>query len=108
MGDAMITRKLHGRVPTIRDRQRAGMARSFNRYSPVDFDEMREIVNSREQVGPAVPLAALSILQPDKLAERERVRHWQLVAEFNRYGFCESKNYGTPFVGDAFGFGQSI
>lgn len=103
----MNTRKLQGRAPTIRDQQRAGMARSFNRYAPVDFDEMREIVNSREQVGPAVPLAALSILQPDKLAERERSRHWQLVVEFNRYGFCESKKYGTPFVGDAFGYGQS-
>jgi hypothetical protein len=104
----MITLKLQGRAPTIRDQQRAGMARSFNRYASLDFEEARSIVDSRQQVGPATPLAALSILQPDKLAERERLRHWQLVAEFNRYGFCESKNYGTPFVGDAFGYGQTI
>ena len=101
----MNTRKLPGRVPTLRDQQRAGMARP---YAPVDFNELREVIDSRQFVGPPTPLSLRRELQPEIRTERQAARHWQLVAEFNRYGYCEFKNYGTPFVGDAFGFGQSI
>lgn len=101
----MITRKLPGRVPTLRDQQRAGMART---YAPVDFNELREVIDSRQFVGPPTPLSLRRELQPEIRTERERSRHWQLVADFDRYGYCEFKNHGTPFVGDAFGFGQSI
>ena len=104
----MITRKLPGRVPTLRDQQRAGMARASNGYAVVDFNELREVIDSRQFVGPPTPLSLRRELQPEIRTERQAARHWQLVAEFNRYGYCEFKNYGTPFVGDAFGFGQSI
>jgi len=99
--------KLQGRAPTLRDQQRAGMPK--NSYgSSVDFAELRELVNSRQFVGPPVPLWLRSDMQSDVKAERERSRYWQLVADLKRFGRCEFSNHGTPFLGDAFGYGQSI
>lgn len=102
----MITRKLQGRAPTLRDQQRAGMARSSNGYSAVDFNELRDVINSRQFVGPPTPLWLRPEFQPDVKADRDRTRYWKLVADFDRYGYCEFKQHGTPFVGDAFGYGQ--
>lgn len=103
----MITRKLQGRVPTLRDKQRALTSRSSS-YGAVDFDALREVIDSRQFIGPETPLSLRPEFQPDVKAERESVRHWQLVAEFKRYGIPEFKQHGTPFVGDAFGHGHSI
>ncbi len=98
--------KLQGRAPTLRDQQRAVTSRSSN-YGTVDFEALRQSFSAREFVGPPLPLHMRSDFQPDVVEDRTRVRHWKLVAEFDRYGYCEFKQHGTPFVGDAFGFGQS-
>lgn len=99
--------KLQVRAPTLRDQQRSVTARSSS-YGGVDFNSLRQTLNAREFVGPPLPLHMRADFKPDVVAERARVRHWQLVADFDRYGYCEFKQRGTPFVGDAFGFGQSI
>lgn len=99
--------QLQGRAPTLRDQQRAGMPKNSYGLS-VDFAALRELVNSRQFVGPPVPLSLRPDMQPDVKHERECSRYWQLVADINRYGRCEFKKHGTPFVGDVFGFGQSI
>lgn len=98
--------KLQGRAPTLRDQQRAATSRSSN-YGTVDFDTLRESFSAREFVGPPLPLRMRADFQPEVVEDRARIRHWKLVAEFDRYGYCEFKQHGTPFVGDAFGFGQS-
>ncbi|MGH8645750.1 MAG: hypothetical protein ACREX4_15330 [Gammaproteobacteria bacterium] len=103
----MITRKLQGRAPSLRDQQRALLARARpSAYCAVDFDALRDDLNSRVFVGPPTPLHLMRQMQPAVAADRVQARHWQLVAEFNRYGYCEFKQRGTPFVGDAFGCGQ--
>ncbi|NMY53442.1 hypothetical protein [Pseudomonas sp. WS 5011] len=98
--------KLQGRAPTLRDQQRAATSRSTN-YGAVDFNQLRETLDARQFVGPPMPLWLRPDFQPDVSFDRATRRHWQLVADFNRYGYCEFKQHGTPFVGDAFGFGQS-
>lgn len=97
---------LQGRAPTLRDQQRAATARTTS-YGGVDFTTLRDTLNAREFVGPPLPLRMRDDFKPDVVEDRARIRHWKLVAEFNRYGYCEFKQHGTPFVGDAFGFGQS-
>lgn len=101
----MNTRKLQGRAPTLRDHHRAIATFSAN-YGAVDFDGLRDTLNARQFVGPPTPLHLRRELQPDVLTERERNRYWQLVAEFNRYGQALLKQRGTPFAGDAFGYGH--
>jgi len=98
--------KLQGRAPTLRDQQRSATSRSSS-YDAVDWQTIRSDLNSRVFVGPPIPLWLRPEFQPDVKAQRDHTRHWQLVAEFNRYGYCEFKQRGTPFVGDAFGYGQS-
>lgn len=98
--------KLQGRAPTLRDQQRSAISRTSN-YGSVDFNSLRQTFDSRIFVGPPCPLHMRADFKPDVVAERARARHWQLVAEFNRYGYCEFKQRGTPFVGDAFGYGQT-
>lgn len=98
--------QLQGRAATLRDQQRAVTARS-SCYGVVDFNTLRVTLNARVFVGPALPLHMRAEFKPDVVAERSRVRHWQLVAEFERYGYPELKQRGTPYVGDAFGYGQS-
>lgn len=98
--------KLQGRAPTLRDQQRAATSRTAS-YAPVDFSALRQTLDARQFVGPPTPLWLRPEFQPDVSAERATNRHWQLVAEFNRYGSSQLKQHGTPFVGDAFGYGQS-
>jgi hypothetical protein len=98
--------KLQGRAPTLRDQQRAATSRPAS-YAGADFATLRQTLNAREFVGPPLPVHMRPEFKPDAVADRARFRHWQLVAEFNRYGYCEFKQRGTPFVGDAFGYGQS-
>ncbi|MNF98040.1 hypothetical protein D3C84_808880 [compost metagenome] len=98
--------KLQGRAPTLRDQQRSATARNSS-YGGVDFAALRDDLNARQFVGPPTPFWLRPEFQPDVKAQRDHTRHCQLVAEFNRYGYCEFKQRGTPFVGDAFGFGQS-
>lgn len=98
--------KLQGRAPTLRDQQRAVTSRTAN-YAPVDFGALRQTLDARQFVGPPTPLWLRPEFQPDAKTERDRSRHWQLVADFNRYSNCEVNQHGTPFVGDAFGYGQS-
>jgi len=98
--------KLQGRALTLRDQQRASTSRTSS-YSPVDFSALRQTLDARQFVGPPTPLWLRLEFQPEVSADRATRRHWQLVADFNRYGYCEFKQHGTPFVGDAFGYGQS-
>lgn len=98
--------KLQGRALTLRDHQRASTSRTAS-YAPVDFSALRQTLDARQFVGPPTPLWLRLEFQPDVSADRATRRHWQLVADFNRYGYCEFKQHGTPFVGDAFGYGQS-
>lgn len=101
----MNTRKLQGRAPTLRDQQRTSFARPSN-YGTVDFESLRDELKSRMFVGPQQPIQQRAEFQPDVVSDRANARHWQLVAEFQRYGYCELNQHGTPFVGDAFGYGQ--
>lgn len=101
----MITRKLQGRAPSLRDQQRAGLARSRpTTYGTVDFDALRDDLNARVFVGPPTPVHLMPQMQRPVVEDRAERRHWQLAAEFNRFGYCEFKQRGTPFAGDAFGF----
>lgn len=100
----MITRKLPGRVPTLRDQQRARMTAHAKVAVSPDFELFRENFNSRLFVGPPTPVHLMRQMQPAVVEDRAERRHWQLVAEFNRYAYCEFKQRGTPFAGDAFGF----
>lgn len=101
----MITRKLQGRAPTLRDQQRMATSRSSS-YGGVDFEALRDSLNARQFVGPPMPLWLRPEFQPDAKEDRERARYWKLVSDFDRYGYCEFKQRGTPFAGDAFGYGQ--
>lgn len=102
----MITRKLQGRAPTLRDQQRAVTSRSSN-YGGVDFEALRNTLDARQFVGPPTPLWLRPEFQPEVTAQRATERHWQQVSDFNRYGKFQVQQRGTPFVGDAFGYGQS-
>lgn len=102
----MNRRKLSGTAPTLRDQQRAVTSRA-NNYGTVDFQTLRSTLKGREFVGPPMPITLRADFQPDQKAERSNRLYWQMVADFNRYGYCEFKQHGTPFVGDAFGYGQS-
>ena len=97
---------LQGRAPTLRDQQRAFTSRSSN-YGSVDFEALRKSFSAREFVGPPLPLHMRSDFQPDVVEERARNRHWQQAYDISRYGKSQVNQHGTPFVGDAFGYGQS-
>lgn len=102
----MKVRKLQGRAPTLREQQRESFARP-NTYAPVDFQSLRDDLAARMFVGPQQPIEQRAQFQPDVVSDRATARHWQLVADFKRYGYCELNQTGTPYVGDAFGYGQS-
>jgi hypothetical protein len=99
--------KLSGNAPTLRDQQRAVTSRA-NNYGTVDFETLRSTLKGREFVGPPMPITLRADFQPDQKAERSSRLYWQMVADMRRFGHCEFSETGTPFVGDAFGFGQSI
>jgi len=90
--------QLKGRAPTIRDTQRAAMSR-FTTISVTDFDDLRERINSRQFVGPATPLS----LRQEFSHDAESARYWRMAADIQRYGYCEKRASGTPWVGDVFG-----
>lgn len=102
----MNRRKLSGIAPTLRDQQRAVTSRAHN-YGAVDFETLRSTLKAREFVGPPMPITLRSDFQPDQKAERSSRLYWQMVADMRRFEYCELSQTGTPFVGDAFGFGQS-
>ena len=94
--------KLQGRALTLRDQQRAAVSRSSN-YGTVDFDSLRQTLDSRLFVGPPKPFWLRPEFQPDERTEG----YWAFCSNFDRYGKSQVKQRGTPFVGDAFGYGQS-
>ena len=100
----MITRKLQGRVPTLRDQQRARMIAHRTVSVTSDFELFRENFNSRLFVGPPTPLHLMRQMQPTVIEDRVERRYWQMAADFARFGYCEFNQRGTPFAGDAFGF----
>jgi hypothetical protein len=102
----MRTVSFQGTQLSAGQRRRLQVERSIvaNHYAPVDWDAFRDQVNSRMFVGPPAPIEIRPEFQPDRQAER----FWRLAAEFKRYGYSEINQCGTPFVGDAFGCGQSI
>lgn len=97
---------LQGRAPTLRDQQRAATSRTAS-YAPVDFSALRQTLDARQFVGPPTPLWLRPEFQPEVVADRAVTHHWQQVDDISRYGKTQVKQYGTPFVGDAFGYGQS-
>lgn len=94
--------KLKGRAPTLRDQQRAVSSRTSN-YQSVDWDSLRSEIDSRVFVGPPKPLWLRPEFQPHERTEG----YWNFVSSFERYGSKQLQQRGTPFVGDAFGYGQS-
>lgn len=91
--------QLQGRAPTIRDHQRAGLSRFRSPSSPVDFNKLRADFDACMFVGPPTPLR----LRRELSEEAESARYWRLVDEFQRWGWCELNEKGTPYFGDAFG-----
>jgi len=103
----MRTVKLQGRAATLRDHHRAIAARPSS-YGNVDFEALRSTFAAREFVGPMLPAHMHRQMQPDAVADRDSRLYWKLAADFKRFGRVDFSSTGTPWVGDAFGFGQSI
>jgi hypothetical protein len=68
--------------------------------SQVDFDRLRAQLDSRQFVGPQTPIS----LRREFSDDAETARYWRMAADFKRYGYCEQRAAGTPWVGDAFGY----
>lgn len=85
--------QLQGRVPTLRDQQKAAMARR-RVDSSVDFEKLRSDLNATVFVGPSKP----DSLRVEFSQDAEAKRYWRLVNEFERYGYCEFKQLGTPSI----------
>lgn len=102
----MRTVSFQGTQLSAGQRRRLQVERSIvaNAYAPVDWDGLRQSVNARVFVGPPAPIAIRPEFQPDRQAER----FWRMAADFKRYGHTDLSETGTPYVGDAFGYGQTI
>lgn len=90
----MERHQLQGRAPTLRDQQRSFRSRISAHETPA------LPASGGEFFGPPTPRHVLISRLPQ---DWETTRYWQLVAEIQRYGYCEFSAKGTPFVGDAFG-----
>lgn len=85
--------QLKGRVPTLRDQQKA-FTSSRRVASKVDFEKLRSDLNATVFVGPSKP----DSLRVEFSQDAESKRYWRLVNEFERYGHCEFKQLGTPSI----------
>jgi len=70
----------------------------------------RRQIAMRAQVSSAIALTG-NVMRDLENAYRdtdwESVRYWNMADNFKRFGFCEFKSKGTPFVGDCFGYDEN-
>ncbi len=88
--------KLQGRVPTLRDQQRAATTR---KVAPPVLDAAA----FGEFVGPPTPRHILISRLP---ASWENTRHWRVADDLKRYGRVDQSKTSAPYLGDVFGYGQ--
>lgn len=90
--------KLKGRVATPRDQLRAATTRNI---APASLDAA---AFGGEFVGPPTPRHILLSRLPSGW---ETTRHWRVAADLKRFGQVEQSQTSAPYVGDAFGYGQT-
>lgn len=90
--------KLQGRVATPRDQLRAATTRKI---APAALDPA---AFGGEFVGPPTPRHILLSRLPSCW---EITRHWRVAADLKRFGQVEQSQTSAPYLGDAFGYGQT-